>query len=242
MTTWNSISGQPLSGAWINEIALTMNSPSSASANVVSGLESLESADTEALFEHIDGWFDLLFTWVAVLVNQDTHHLEPLRSITVPGAGLTLQAVHPDGTVSGPRASRVLQVVVGEPEPLTQELLRSAFERSSNGSLPSDARLLLRDARVDHRRERLRKAVIDAGSAVESALAGWCRSNGVALPKRPTLGWFVANSGASVPANTAADLVTVRNDAIHNNITPAPDVATRALEIAATILDLIDPV
>ena len=76
-----------------------------------------------------------------------------------------------------------------------------------------------------------RRAVIDAGTAVELMLADFNRRvTKVATPPRPTLGWYVGQSAIAkavgFPATTQQDLVDLRNDAVHHNKTPGPAEAS----------------
>jgi hypothetical protein len=242
ISSWNSRSGQPIDGGWLAKVGLltTCSEPMEYSEYLY-GLGTPSSPEIEQLYKSIDDWFDRLLTWIAVVVGQDTHHREPLRLVSVAGQGLTLRAVLRDGQMSLPRSTNEVEIAVTKVEIVNLTTFRGLLKRTSNGDIPSDARLLLRDGYVDLRRGRLRKAVIDGGSAVESALAAWCRANKVKLPLKPTLGWFVQNSGAPIPPTTKTDLVDIRNNAIHKNITPAHALASKALALAEMILNAIEP-
>lgn len=238
INSWNGTTGLPIAGGWLAKVGLltTVSEPIEYSEYLY-GLGTPSSPEVRQLYKSIDGWFDLLFTWIAVVVGQDTHYREPLRSHSVPGQGLTIQAVLRDGRISLPRSANEMEIVVAKTELVNLTTLRGLLKRTSDGDIPGDARLLLRDGYVDLRRGRLRKAVIDGGSASESALATWCLANNVQLPAKPTLGWFVLNSGAPIPPTSKTDLVDLRNDAIHKGITPTYAQASKALAVSEMIVN-----
>jgi hypothetical protein len=112
--------------------------------------------------------------------------------------------------------------------------------------MPEDAHLLLREGWAALRRSRLQGAVIDAGAAVELTLADFNRTvTKVNPPKAPTLGWYISQpalvAGASLPSNIKADLVDVRNAAIHRNSTPSHAKARVALEMAKGLVKRLKP-
>jgi hypothetical protein len=242
ISSWSCRTGQPIAGGWLAKVGLhtTFSEPIEYSEYLY-GLGTPSSPEIKQLYKSIDAWFDQLFTWIAVVVGQDTHHRERLRSVFVAGQGLTLHAVLRDGQISLPRSANEVEIAVPKAELVKLTTFRDLLKRTSNDDIPSDARLLVRDGYIDLRRGRLRKAVIDGGSAVESALATWCRVKKVKLPSKPTLGWFVQNSGAPIPSTTKTDLVDIRNDAIHKNITPTHALASKALAVSDMILNAIEP-
>lgn len=239
---WRTETGKPV-GGWVATVALLTTFSEPIQYSDASGSQDAppSSPAIEQLFASIDRWCDDLYTWIAVAVGQDTYYREPLETIEVPGQGLTIAAVDENGQASRPRSANAMTITMGESPSVNLKTLTNLLKRTSGAERPSDARLLLRDGYIDLRRRRRRKAVIDAGSAVESALATWCRTHGVTVASKPTLGWFVDHSGAPIPATTKSDLVVIRNDAIHNNITPTGGAASLALATADTILDTLEP-
>ncbi len=96
------------------------------------------------------------------------------------------------------------------------------------------------------RRRQFRRAVIDAGSSVEVELAHFNTQRvHVQTPAKPTLGWYVKQptiaASAGLPSDTDTVLVDVRNDAIHNNITPTWEQTRDAIARADVILAQINP-
>lgn len=206
-----------------------------------------EGKDVQLLFENIDEWFERLRTWVEVARDQDVDPYNPIPSSTVRAAGLQVLTVE-ESTISIPKNAFHIMTGLNTDEYINLPALRKAFGMASSGVLPSDAHVLLRDSRAAFRRGYFRRAVIDAGSATELCLADL--NNRFTPPPIPTsrkttLGQYVANNTikakASLPSNTMADLVNVRNDAIHQNKTPTRQEAKLALRLAKQIVCNIDP-
>jgi len=179
--------------------------------------------------------------WVGVAEDQDTDYTNPLRGSSVAGIGLTVRAFKPGDQWSRARSANTLSVHGHSSMMLSLDRFRRVIALTNLGQAPSDSRILLRDAYIDFRRQRLRKAVIDAGSATELVLGAWNRANHVRVRARPTLGDHVAATTAPIPADSRPGLVRIRNDAIHNNLTPTTTQTRRALEIAKNVLDLLEP-
>ncbi|MHB8457553.1 MAG: hypothetical protein ACYDBS_07690, partial [Acidimicrobiales bacterium] len=79
-------------------------------------------------------------------------------------------------------------------EAASPEEFQFALDRVAEGTIPSDAHLRLRDAARAFRRRLHRRAVIDAGTGVEIALAQFNRTTTrLPLPKdrSATLGWYI---------------------------------------------------
>ena len=197
------------------------------------------------LFADIDKWFESLSTWIEASLDQDTNPTNPIRTTKIYGYGLQVLTID-DGVVSLPASADSIAVMPKSWQPVTLGLLRKIIGHVNNGLIPSDAHLLLRDGRAELRRNHYRKAVIDAGSAVEITLADFnARVTHINTGQRPTLGWYVnqptINSQANLPSNTKADLVEVRNKAIHHNRVPSYNETQLALNLAKQIVDYIDP-
>ena len=159
-----------------------------------------------------------------------------------PGSGLNLFALDQAKLdyFLGVRSISAIALMV---TPLSVVRLRLGFRQANLNVAPTDARLLLRDAYAENRRGRTRRAVIDAGSAVELTLADFAARESVTMPARPTLGVYVnkLQTRASLPANTEVALTHVRNAAIHKNRIPTHADSSTALGIASTVLNAHDP-
>ena len=207
------------------------------------GLGAPRGPKLSELFNDIDHWFDVLRTWIEMFGDQDLDADHPLSSGGRSGDGLRLLAF--DGNeVSLLGENTVVQVVVRQIAPLTLGRLQRAIQLANADAMPSDSWLLLRDAFGPHRRLRHRRAVIEAGTAVELTLADF-NSNGPKLkPKSgyPTLGWLAKKlkTQAKLPSGLLPDLVDRRNAAIHKNQTPTHEQSGAALRLAKQVLELHD--
>jgi hypothetical protein len=180
-----------------------------------------------------------------VAVDQDLDAAQPLSSIEVEGEGISV-AVDDGESVSLPGALNTITISMRQDRPIGTRALRAAIARTDSGSSPSVARSLLRDARVAARRNRLRIAAIDGGSALEAALAEFnttvVRAN---VGSRPTLGTYCSNAAISVaahlPATIKVEVLDVRNDAIHSNVVPSSTNVRRLLSTVTAIVNRVDP-
>jgi hypothetical protein len=141
---------------------------------------------------------------------------------------------------------------------LTAERWSLAAQLVDQGVPPPLAHLLLRDARRAHWDEDLRRAVIDAASAVEVALSAAIRTHLAAMPPKALdelvdgrlrglvdLYRFHARGLApitSVSLNRLDNkLAKVRNRVAHAGHRPDPDEVKTALQVAAELLPEIAP-
>ncbi|MDZ7733899.1 MAG: hypothetical protein U5R31_13295 [Acidimicrobiia bacterium] len=134
---------------------------------------------------------------------------------------------------------------MAEEESISLQLLRFLVGRVDQQAQVPDARLLLRDAVAALRRGFCRRSVIDAAAAVEIALSDAHRTQcpNIPLGTKATLGTKVKklSSALSLPTNLKADLVDIRNDAIHNNVIPDPSSTRSALGLAEQVLHQLEP-
>jgi hypothetical protein len=200
-----------------------------------------ESAYAE-VYGDMDRWFEALRTWLELISDQDLDPQHPLPTGHSPGSGLSLFSFD-QAQLDYFLGVRTISSIAHMVTPLTVGRLRLGFRQANMNVAPSDARLLLRDAYAETRRGRTRRAVIDAGSAVELTLADFAARGSVTMPPKPTLGVYVKalQARASLPANTQVALVDVRNAAIHENHTPTNADSHTALEVASVVLNKLDP-
>lgn len=198
-----------------------------------------------SIFEEINGWADRLMVWAGTVANQHTYLEDSRGPARWDGEGLLVRAVTDEGV--SPSDARPNSVTVGMRafERINAETLEWILSKTSNGDTPALNRTFLRDAAGERRRGKNRKAVIDAGSAAELALSSWHRAHRPEgkdpLGVKPTLGRYVEHYAELLPPDTTSGLVDPRNDAIHRGIAPDHDVAGRALEIAAEIVEKVEP-
>jgi len=226
-------------------LELTLDSKGMAYSDYLYGRGHPTGPQVDRLFATIDEWFQDLRTWIEVAVDQDINPAHPITHVSVLGSGLQLVTVE-DATTSLPARAHMVNVFGDSSEEVNLRTFLKILAKLRASEVPSDAHLLLRDARADLRRGRYRKAVIDAGSAVELTLADVNRRGpNVNTGSRPTLGWFVDQpavaAAAALPASTKGDLVGLRNDAIHKNVVPSRVGAANAIALAKAIVDGADP-
>jgi hypothetical protein len=249
---WGMIGGhwpkrRRITGAFVEAALLSFVVPASGLtySEYLHGLGAPHGPHVSALFNEIDHWFDVLRTWTELFADQDLDSDHPLRNGGRAGAGLRLLTF--DGTeVSLDTENNEISVVAREVKPLSLRPLEQAIRRANADEMPSDAWLLVRDAYGSHRRLRYRRAVIEAGTAVELTLADFnnrvtkIKENG---PFPPTLGWYASKlkTSAKLPPRLSTDLVHLRNSAIHENRTPTLAQSWTALSLARQVLELHDP-
>lgn len=199
----------------------------------------------DLIFEGIDSWFDRFRTWLEVMTEQDLDHRALVGSGWVRGSGLELLTLD-DGKASLPAFANSVVVTLDRTTPASLHVVRAASQFASDSATPPEDHLLLRDARAAARRGDFRRAVIEAASALEIALAEFNDEHvRVTPPKRPMLGWYVTNSDIAAAARLPDDLkqsvVDVRNEAIHEGRAPSLAVAQRAINVVASVLRTISP-
>jgi hypothetical protein len=199
----------------------------------------------DALFGYIEGWWLKFGEWVELCTNQDTDPQSPLQTARFPGRGLAL--IGTDGKeASPPRFNNKIALVLREVNPLTVANISLIAKLVNERIEPSDSHELLRQGWAQLRRGHLRRSVIDAGTALELALATYNRAGPkINLGSLPTLGRYVKNKqiqrGAKLAANTDRDVVKLRNAAIHANRQPTGAEAEQALRIVRSVLDQLEP-
>ncbi len=198
-----------------------------------------------ALFATIDQWFERLRTWTEVITDQDADPVNPLSHADLTANGLHIFTVE-NNIVSLPASPFGITVVLDSSEPLTAEMLHKVVEQANSGTMPSESRILLRDSNAALRRAHYRRAVIDAGSATELALADVNNNiTKIPGPYRKTLGWYVQQPAiiahSHMPTEAMQDLVNIRNNAIHQNRVPTYDETIKAIRLAKQIINQATP-
>jgi len=190
----------------------------------------------------IEPWFYRVRMWVEAATDQDT---DPDNPLVRRGSGRLSLFKMEEGGIGELGSWGGMTAMRHNFEPVNLRQLRRIVVQANAGQLPSDAHLLMGDARAALRRQRTRLAVIDAGTAVEMTLAAFNQAGPNVQPSRgqPTLGFYVGQlqTMAQLPADTQTGLVNVRNDAAHRNRQPARADALRALAIGKEIVDRLDP-
>lgn len=199
----------------------------------------------DGLFQEIESWFEQLRTWVEAAIDQEANPIHSVLEPTLQAEGLQVFTIE-GTTLSLPATPFNIKVTLARFEPLSLTLLRKIIRLVNTGVTPSDAHMLLRDSRAELRRGHYRRAVIDAGSATELTLADFNnRVTHINLGSRVTLGQYTNQpkiaTQAQLPVNIYADLVDIRNQAIHQNRIPTRGEAVLAVTLAKQVVDRLDP-
>jgi hypothetical protein len=215
---------------------------------------SMEARLTEAAFAHVDGWFDRLRSWVEVLTGQDLDSRSPVYDAWLEGAGLRVFRPTAAGVEIVDR-SRVRLTTRDEP-PVPLGAWRFVLDRAGSDQYPPVEHLLMRDARAALAREQTRRAVLDAGAAVELVLVELADGAlsplssvvaAAATPRNRTLGQLVAFVKAAqlelpVPVLELDNLLRLRNNATHR-VEHAPyQEALAALNAAQRLVEHVRPI
>lgn len=233
------------SGGWLRAVAFTFDVDEEDIGRRPSGTRWRPTGPViDGLFDLVPVWSDLFLRWIGVVSDQDTFVDTPHVLPSVQGAGLSVRAV----TLAGPSDSvwpTLSYLWRTEALAVPRTTFDDVVRATSRGETPPPAHLLVREARADMVRGNHRKAVIGAGSAVEMALRDWRQTHPPVgpdpLPARATLGVHVKHAARPLPPETQRDLVDVRNDAMHNGLTPTRAQAEEALRIAQDIVTDLQP-
>lgn len=214
--------------------------------SVSSGEHPSEAAEVNAMALGVPSWFAIVNSWLCAWLNAPAH--QPRNEI----GGSSLLFVGPDGSVGG-RGPDIRMTVVSGLAAVSPSLVRRAFAHGGHGSdLPLEHKLLL-DARTQFSDRDHRRAVIDAGTAAEAALAAAIteelRSRNVAakfreLAIRDASGVvglldLYESLGHVVPvskARTADRLAEKGNRAAHAGREPSTDETFNAIQVASAIV------
>jgi hypothetical protein len=211
-----------------------------------------EQQSVNELTDAMNDWWPSVCDWIEVLTRQ-VH--------SGPGTASSLGFNHPIWLESCGDVKRLFQEHpiyihrdhndgLEAPAPITVDLLEASLARA--GEVPPTEWLLIRDGRVAHHQGSRRRAVIDAGTAVELAVTELIRQCQPNLTEKQlekqlkghrTLGPRTAlfqNLGGVLPSGTDK-LVWARNRAAHQGANPPAADSSRALLTAAEIVEAAYP-
>jgi hypothetical protein len=200
-----------------------------------------------AIIENIDQLFDRLCHWLYVLTGQSLDPRNPDPKVISRRSKNIIVAAATEHEVSAVSSGNPTLKVRYDPPSSASErvvnlkVLDAAILGAGSATAPPMMHELLSAARIAARRGDSRRAMIDAGTAVEAALSQLLR-----LPANhsQTLGSLTQQAirdQLPIPVDIKPSLVLPRNDAVHRGlVTPRP-VSLRALEIAEEIVALADP-
>jgi hypothetical protein len=195
-------------------------------------------------------WFQRTAEWLTALTEQDLHEGEPYPFVREILYEPSLCHFDSAGELVEPHIIRLRTTYpVHNPPHLLVDSAQwqRAVHEASAARFPPLPRQLLNSARAALARHRLRRSVIDAGTAAEVAAVDALRKQMSGVPaqvqdavlERKTLGALVGlcqKLGVLLPSNTLRDLVNPRNDAAHHGVDPSLKVATGAVALARQIV------
>lgn len=199
----------------------------------------------DSILESVFQWHSSLVHWLWVLSAQSLDPANPDPKVIHRRSQNIVVAAQFDQVFSIPgfgQAPIPIRVDFGSPQSeglVNRSLLEYIVPRVGTAA-PAIMWELLASARMAGRRDDVRRALIDAGTAAEAALSILMPP---ALGNQPTLGGQVSEAqrrGIALPVDTKVALVQPRNDAIHRGQW-SPGSVNRALEIAEDIIALADP-
>lgn len=194
------------------------------------------------LINKISEWFNSFTYWIWALTGQSLNPVYPDPKVIHRKSRDIVITLSVDKKSSIPKIqpppfkiTHIKGVQLSE-QIVDDKVLNLALE--SAGTLTPLPLELLTSARMAARRGDRRRALSDAGTAVELAL-----SDILALDEnhRLTLGPIVGKAmekGIKIPEDTLGALVSPRNDAIHRGKISKPHSIERALEITEKIVSL----
>ncbi|MGW5079557.1 hypothetical protein [Micromonospora echinospora] len=243
---WGSLlPGEPFTndGAHLRAVVITMKCSTNEMRSVA-----------ENLPDTLTAWFKRLRAWIRVLVNQPLRPISPIHN-----RGHGLRVFRESGTEAVERLSfdPSIRLVRRERETLSRDLWTVAMKGVSAGELPAPAHTFVADAREALDSGDPRRAVLDAATAAELALAHLFdsilgvldpRIRGALVAERRTLGSLIttiANADMLPPGLTREALSTgltkVRNMAIHQGQAPSRDQAQTAVNVGAAVVRAVFP-
>src|SRR5690606_28687784 len=129
----------------------------------------------------------------------------------------------------------------------TRDTLRTVFELAGAGTELPMPWVLLRDARALHRVTHTRRAVMECGSAAESANVRLLTNNGVTVPAKATLGEtfkMLKKLSYPLPSDYDPAFLKVRNREVHmlpGHGFVSEAESTRILEITTSLVEAAFP-
>lgn len=208
----------------------------------------------ESIREAIPEWTERLATGLEVLTRQ---MLDPASFARLTSHDTKLYLVSPASPPQSlrPRVIRLTAVAPDDEKVIHLDSWAAAVRFASEGRMPKLEHVLLRDARHALKHGAYRRAVIDAGTAVELAVSeeSTVRLTGALgaqaaeaiLRRFPALGNRLA-LGSILPLPLGSrdlkrELVEPRNRATHQGSTPSRAEARQALQAATEVVDALVP-
>ncbi len=168
----------------------------------------------------MEQWFLRVADWVSVVTGQDIDHRHPVYDATTIGAGLQVWG-HDSWETCG------LRIMTPSPTALSLDDFQAIMGRVAELVEPPVEAQLPRDSIAAHRRHDLRKAVLDAATAVEVCLIRRISAAEIALGENcPGRGlgsrsrWLAARDPGYREPDGLTELADLRNEVIHAGASP----------------------
>jgi len=200
----------------------------------------------------VDDWVQQFEMWIEVIAREDLHREQVWVERQGRSAVVWLdQGKAPKGEFL-PGKNRVMVHFRSALE-ITPRQWGKALSKASDGATPSEAHLLLRDARHAKNVGHYRRSVLDSATAAELALAK-LRDDALAGSRGALQGYvrgkarqieglcqFLAAMGITLPRRIREEISEPRNIAIHAGRELDDETAGRALEKSEEIVNLAFP-
>jgi hypothetical protein len=192
------------------------------------------------------GWFDRLRVWVEVLCAQDLDYHTPRKRLQLPGVGFTAWSAGSE--VDVPWGTVHFDFDYGTP--ITVDRWIHILGLVGTGTEPAVEHTLLRSAELALVRKQIRRAVADAGTALEIALyrllelsnlGGGSKLADVVLADdlwQATRLFNVARKVTAVPSSLRQEHITLRNKMLHKDA-KLPTIE-KAAEMVAAVRDVVE--
>lgn len=197
------------------------------------------------ILAEVSTWFDSFVKWLWVVTAQALDPRNPDPKVLHRRSNDVLVAASLRAEFSQPaeaRPDRPIRLSLAKQSAervVSRQAIDFVVDRAATEPPPIMWEMLA-SARMAERREDARRALIDAGTASEAALALLL---GLTPNHQFTLGGLVAEAERrliDVPSDLRDALVRPRNDAVHRG-TGTPGLVERALEIAEALVSKADP-
>lgn len=214
------------------------------------------NARGEAMHE-IAAWWDLVSSWISIVTRQDFVDIGKTRSGIRVGPVIAWCGDENDLRVNGSRETSITVTNDIGVDRIGESALRKCLDLAGSGTQPPDEWLFIRDARSLVNAEQYRRAVIDACTAAELSLTARIdaqfNKNGTNAADREKE--FKSHHGISrlkalhkkvgapesLPKRLVEDVGSIRNKAAHKGYVPTLTETTLAIQIAATVVELVYP-
>lgn len=213
--------------------------------------ERLTQRQASELAHAAEPWAELLHTWIEVVTREDLHQGIISQDEQGGKAFAWLDKGKKPGKALGGRHKIILKL--GSAPRITPAQWGKMLARASDGTRPPEAHVFLRDARHAKNVGHFRRSVLDSATAAELGLAK-LRDDALAdgdirlgdyvrgrARQIEGLSKFLSALGRNLPDRLREEISEPRNKAIHVGREPDEETATKALEKAEEVLDLVFP-